>query len=73
MQISLNVLFLIFAVGMAIWMKKDSGFKMREFLLSGLFFMLALSTNWGSQGQSMFKDLLGNILQSVSNFISQIS
>lgn len=43
------------ALAMGWWMKKDSGFKVREFSASVLFALIVLTTPWGQQINEGFK------------------
>lgn len=58
MNITTNALFVVAAIAMGVWMKKDPGFKKREFIATALFMVIVVSTPWG-----------GSVVDTVQHFL----
>jgi hypothetical protein len=73
MTITITSLFLLVCVGLAIWFKKDSGFKKREFLAVSLFWVLLVATPWGASGAKAVQNMLGTGAQTASQTVNSVS
>ncbi|WP_434600221.1 hypothetical protein [Streptomyces sp. A5-4] len=73
MTLTTTGLFLIAAVGLGIWMKKDSSFRKREFLAVSLFWILIVATPWGATGVTKVHELLGTGVQTASDTVNSVS
>lgn len=73
MTIALTGLFLLAAAGLAIWFKKDSSFKKREFLAVSLFWILLVGTPWGAAGVAQVQDFLGTGVKIASDTVNSVS
>lgn len=73
MTIAVSTLFLLVCIGLAIWFKKDSTFRPREFIAVSVFWILAVATPWGAAVVKGVQDVIGNGVQSatVSNVSSK--
>jgi hypothetical protein len=57
MTLTTTALFLLSCIVLGIWMKKDSGFRKREFLAVSLFWILLVATPWGGDGVAKVQSL----------------
>ncbi|MGW1102728.1 hypothetical protein [Streptomyces sp. NPDC002540] len=73
MTITLSGLFLLACIGLAIWFKKDSSFRKREFLAVSLFWILAVATPWGAQGVDKVQSMLGTGARAASDTVNSVS
>lgn len=73
MTITLSGLFLVVCVGLAIWFKKDSSFRKREFLAVSLFWILAVATPWGGDAVSKVQDVIGNGARTAGDTVNSVS
>ncbi|WP_329453545.1 hypothetical protein OG894_44200 (plasmid) [Streptomyces sp. NBC_01724] len=73
MTLTTTGLFALAAVGLGIWMKKDSSFRRREFLAVSLFWILVVATPWGADGIAKIQDMVGNGAQTASNTVNSVS
>lgn len=73
MTITTTGLFILACIGLAIWFKKDSGFKKREFLAVSLFWILLVATPVGASGVNKIQDLVGNSAQTASQTVNSVS
>ena len=73
MTITLTGLFLLAAVGLAIWFKKDASFKKREFLAVSLFWILLVGTPWGAAGVAKVQDVIGTGAKTASDTVNSVS
>ncbi|MFE2486023.1 hypothetical protein ACFXGR_22535 [Streptomyces mirabilis] len=73
MTITTTGLFLLAAVGLAIWFKKDSSFRKREVLAVSLFWILVIATPWGGAGVSKIQNMLGGGVQAASATVNSVS
>lgn len=73
MTITITSLFLLAAIGLGIWFKKDSSFKKREFLAVSLFWILLFGTPWGAAGVTQVQDFLGTGAKTASDTVNSVS
>ncbi|MEC4016080.1 hypothetical protein [Streptomyces sp. H27-D2] len=73
MTLTVTGLFLLVCIGLGIWMKKDSGFRRREFLAVSLFWILLAATPWGATGLGMVQDFVGSGVRTASNTVNSVS
>ncbi|MFF3359523.1 hypothetical protein ACFYWN_44770 [Streptomyces sp. NPDC002917] len=73
MTITLSGLFLVACIGLAIWFKKDSSFRKREFLAVSMFWILAVATPWGADGVAKIQDMVGTGAKAASNTVNSVS
>lgn len=73
MTLTTTGLFLLAAIGIAIWMKKDPGFKRREFLAVSAFWILVVATPWGADGVAKVQEILGTGAQTASDTVNSVS
>jgi hypothetical protein len=72
MTITITGLFLIVCAGLAIWFKKDSSFRKREFLAVSLFWILLVATPWGASGVKTVQNMLGNGVQAATSTVTSL-
>jgi hypothetical protein len=73
MTITISSLFLIACVGLAIWFKKDSSFRKREFLAVSLFWILLVATPWGGSAVKAVQDMIGTGAQTAGQTVNSVS
>jgi hypothetical protein len=73
MTLTTTGLFLLVAAGLGIWMKKDAGFRRREFLAVSLFWILIVATPWGAEGVDQVQQILGTGAQTASDTVNSVS
>ena len=73
MTITLSGLFLVACIGLAIWFKKDSSFRKREFLAVSLFWILAVATPWGGGAVNKVQDMLGTGVDAATQTVNSVS
>lgn len=73
MTITLTSVFLLAAVGLGIWFKKDSSFRKREFFAVSLFWVLVVATPWGAEGVAKVQDMIGSGVKSASDTVNSVS
>lgn len=73
MSIGTSTLFFLIAVGVAIWMWKDDGFKKREFFGVTLFWIAAAATPWGGDLVVVLQQLLGNSAEAGAGAVTTVS
>lgn len=73
MTITLSGLFLIAAIGLGIWFKKDSSFRKREFLAVSLFWVLVVAHPWGAEGVAKVQDMIGSGIKGASDTVNSVS
>lgn len=73
MTITTTGLFLLAAIGLGIWFKKDSSFRKREFLAVSLFWILIVATPWGGDGVNKIQNMLGGGVQAASETVNSVS
>ena len=60
MTIAISTLFFIACIGLAIWFKKDSSFRPREFIAVSVFWILLVATPIGADSVEKVQDMIGN-------------
>lgn len=73
MTLTTTGLFVIACVGLAIWFKKDSSFRKREFLAVSLFWILVVATPWGGSAVNKVQQMLGTGVGAASNTVNSVS
>ncbi|TVZ90464.1 hypothetical protein [Streptomyces sp. BK340] len=73
MNITVTGLFVLVCIGLAIWFKRDSSFRRREFLAVSLFWILAVATPWGATAVEKVQTMIGNGVQSASQTVNSVS
>jgi hypothetical protein len=73
MTITITGLFLLAAIGLGIWFKKDSSFRKREFLAVSLFWILVVATPWGGSAVDKVQQMLGTGVGAASNTVNSVS
>ncbi|KOU20951.1 hypothetical protein ADK52_25530 [Streptomyces sp. WM6372] len=73
MTLTTTGLFLLVAVGLGIWMKRDPSFKKREFLAVSLFWVLVVATPWGAEGVAKVQSIIGTGVQTASDTVNSVS
>ncbi|MCX4849833.1 hypothetical protein [Streptomyces sp. NBC_00893] len=73
MTITLSGLFIVACIGLAIWFKKDSSFRKREFLAVSLFWILAVATPWGADAVDKVQSMLGTGARAASDTVNSVS
>lgn len=73
MTITTVGLFMLAAIGLGIWFKKDSSFRKREFLAVSLFWILLVATPWGGDGVNKIQTMLGHGVQAASAAVNSVS
>ncbi|MFB7764231.1 hypothetical protein [Streptomyces xiamenensis] len=73
MTITTNAMFLLAAVGLGIWMKRDNSFRGREFLAVSLFWILLVATPWGAQAVNSVQEAFGSATQTASDTVNSVS
>jgi hypothetical protein len=73
MNIAITTMFFIVCVALAIWFKKDSSFRPREFIAVSVFWILAVATPWGAAVVKGAQDMIGNGVQSAATTVSNVS
>lgn len=73
MTLTTTALFFLFAIGLGIWMKKDPGFKRREFIVVSLFWVLLVATPWGAAGVAKAQQVMGTGVRTASDAVNDVS
>ncbi|MGW2082106.1 hypothetical protein ACWCOW_35195 [Streptomyces sp. NPDC001939] len=73
MTIAISTLFFIVCVGLAIWFKKDSSFRPREFIAVSVFWILLVATPFGSGLVDKMQDLIGNSARAGVDSVNDVS
>lgn len=73
MTLTTTALFLLAAVGLGVWFKKDASFRKREFLAVSAFWILVVATPWGATGVAKVQDLIGTGVQTASDTVNSVS
>jgi hypothetical protein len=73
MTLTTTALFLLAAIGIGVWMKKDAGFKRREFLVVSLFWILLVATPWGAEGVAKVQEVFGTGVKTASDTVNDVS
>ncbi|MDG9709693.1 hypothetical protein [Streptomyces sp. DH10] len=64
---------LLVAIGIGIWMKKDSSFRKREFAVVSVFWILVMMTPYGADGVEKVQELFGNGARGFSETVNNVS
>lgn len=73
MTLTTTALFLLAAIGLGIWFKKDASFRKREFIAVSLFWILVVATPWGAQGVATVQDVMGTGVKTASDTVNSVS
>lgn len=73
MTLTTTGLFLLAAIGIGIWMKKDPGFKRREFLAVSAFWILVVATPWGADGVAKVQEFIGTGARTATDTVNSVS
>ncbi|MCX5407491.1 hypothetical protein OHA37_26960 [Streptomyces sp. NBC_00335] len=73
MTITLSALFLLAAIGLGVWFKKDSSFRKREFFAVSVFWILLVGTPWGAEGVAKVQEIIGTGVQTASQTVNSVS
>jgi hypothetical protein len=73
MTLTTTALFLLVAGALGYWMKKDPGFKRREFLAVSLFWILLVATPWGATGVAKVQEVMGAGVRTASDAVNDVS
>lgn len=64
---------LLVAIGIGIWMKKDSSFRKKEVAVVSLFWILLMMTPIGASGVEKVQEMFGNGAQGFSETVNNVS
>lgn len=73
MTITLSGLFLLAAIGLGVWFKKDASFRKREFFAVSVFWILVVATPWGAEGVAKVQDIIGTGVETASQTVNSVS
>lgn len=73
MNLTTSGLSLLAAIGLALWFKKDSSFRKREFLAVSAFWILVVATPLGADGVAKIHDMLGTGVHTASDTVNSVS
>ncbi|WP_309049089.1 hypothetical protein [Streptomyces sp.] len=73
MNLTISGLALIVAVGIAIWMKKDSSFRGREVAVVSLFWVLVMMTPLGAGVVDKVQAMIGNGASAATQTVNDVS
>lgn len=73
MTIAISTLFFIVCVGLAIWFKKDSSFRPREFIAVSVFWILLVATPVGGDLVKKVQDVIGTSTKAGVDSVSSVS
>jgi hypothetical protein len=73
MALSLTALFFVGAVALAIWIKRDPGFRKREFIGVSLFWIFFIATPWGAELIDVLHNLIGTGAEAASDTVNNLS
>jgi hypothetical protein len=73
MNLTITGLALIAAIGIAIWMKKDSSFRAREVLVVSLFWVLVMMTPIGAGVVDKMQTMIGNGAGAATQTVNDVS
>lgn len=73
MTIAISTLFFIVCIGLAIWFKKDSSFRPREFIAVSVFWILLVATPLGADAVKKIQDMVGNGAQAGVGTVDSVS
>lgn len=73
MNLTLTGLALLAALGIGIWMKKDSSFRPREVLVVSLFWVLVMMTPLGAGVVDKVQTMIGNGAGAATDTVNDVS
>lgn len=73
MNLTTTGLALLVAIGIAIWMKKDSSFRPREVLVVSLFWVLVMMTPIGAGVVDKVQVMIGNGVGAATSTVNDVS
>ncbi|WP_086797000.1 hypothetical protein [Streptomyces caniscabiei] len=73
MELTVSGLALLVAIGIGIWMKKDSSFRKREVAVVSIFWILVMMTPFGADGVAKVQDMFGNGAKGFSDTVNDVS
>jgi ABC-type siderophore export system fused ATPase/permease subunit len=73
MELTVSGLALLVAIGIGIWMKKDSSFRKREVAVVSIFWILVMMTPLGASGVEKVQEMFGNGAKGFSETVNNVS
>lgn len=73
MSLTVSGLALLVAIGIGIWMKKDSSFRKREVAVVSIFWILLMMTPLGASGVEKVQEMFGNGAAGFSDTVNNVS
>ncbi|WP_128380345.1 hypothetical protein [Streptomyces cavernae] len=73
MELTVSGLALLVAIGIGIWMKKDSSFRKREVAVVSVFWILVMMTPLGADGVEKVQEMFGNGAKGFSDTVNNVS
>jgi hypothetical protein len=73
MELTVSGLALLVAIGIGIWMKKDSSFRKREVAVVSIFWILVMMTPLGADGVEKVQEMFGNGAKGFSDTVNNVS
>ena len=73
MTIATSTLFFLVCVGLAIWFKKDSSFRPREFIAVSVFWILLVATPFGGGLAEKMQNVIGTSTKAGVDSVSSVS
>ncbi|MFI9772436.1 hypothetical protein ACIHJG_37135 [Streptomyces sp. NPDC052415] len=73
MELTVSGLALLVAIGIGIWMKKDSSFRKREVAVVSVFWILVMMTPIGADGVEKVQEMFGNGAKGFSDTVNNVS
>ena len=73
MELTVSGLALLVAIGIGIWMKKDSSFRKKEVAVVSIFWILVMMTPLGASGVEKVQELFGNGAHGFSDTVNNVS
>lgn len=73
MTIAISTMFFLVCIGLAIWFKKDSSFRPREFIAVSVFWILLVATPFGGGLVKKMQDVIGNSARAGVDSVSSVS
>lgn len=73
MTIAISTLFFIVCIGLAIWFKRDSSFRPREFIAVSVFWVLLVATPIGANVVEKLQGMVGNGAKTSIDTVDSVS
>ncbi|MDW8478423.1 hypothetical protein R3L02_42520 [Streptomyces scabiei] len=73
MELTVSGLALLVAIGIGIWMKKDSSFRKREVAVVSIFWILVMMTPVGADFVDKVQEMFGNGAAGFSETVNNVS